>query len=252
VPSRIGVTINSTQYGIISRNFTLVPSAVNLLWEATTSVPPLYQGKALYSAGSRVKIIAFPTIVANGTTISPNNLSFQWQRNGEPVPSASGLGRDTFEFAGDQLRTNERVVVEVYLSGVLVGQTQIVIPASDPQLVLYPRDPLRGVLYNNALGNGISLSSPEITIVAQPYFFSRESIGSSAVYSWKLNGQETTGPDTGRGLLTLRQSGSGAGEATLGVSLQNTDTTKFVQAANTALRIVFGQQNSAESSLFGL
>jgi hypothetical protein len=248
----VRATINSEQHGTIVRDFTFVPSAVNLVWEAKTLVPPLYRGKALYSAGSRLTVMAFPTIVANGSTISSNNLSFQWSRGGEPDTAASGLGRDTFSFSGDQLRVSERVDVIVELGGVAVGQASITIPATSPQIMFYARDPLRGVLYEQALPTALSLGSPEITLRAEPYFFSSESVGNSLLYTWKLNGRETTGPDVSSGVLTLRQSGAGAGEASVSAAIQNTDTNKFLQSAQAALRIVFGAQASNNAPQFGL
>ncbi|MBI2004661.1 hypothetical protein HYS79_00690 [Patescibacteria group bacterium] len=254
VSTRVHVVVNSPTNGTFVRDFVFIPSAINLLWEADTSVPPRYAGKALYSAGSQVSVTAFPTVVANGTTISSNNLSFQWQQNGEPVPQSSGKGRDTFTFVGSQLRSAEAVGVDVYLSEVKVGHAEIVIPSEDPQLVLYARDPLRGVLYGQAVPSGIALGSKELTLQAVPYFFSTDSVASgAATYAWTLNGTPTSGPDSARGLLTLRQTGSGVGSAILGVTLQNNDPSKFVQSASTALRIVFGEQTgNTLSSFFGL
>ncbi|MEK7068320.1 MAG: hypothetical protein AAB964_00715, partial [Patescibacteria group bacterium] len=66
------------------------------------------------------------------------------------------------------------------------------------------------------------------------------------------NGESVSGPDTTRGILTLRQAGAGAGEASLSVSLQNLDSSKLVQAAEAALGLVFGESGSALGNLFGL
>jgi len=252
--TRIHVVVNSPTNGTFVRDFVFIPTSVNLLWEANTSVPPLYAGKALYSAGSSITVTAFPTVVANGATISSNNLSFQWQQNGDPSPDASGKGRNTFTFVGSQLRSGEGVGVDVYLSDVKVGHAEIFIPANDPQLILYARDPLRGVLYRKAVPGGIALGSKELTLQAVPYFFSTDSVASgSATYAWTINSTPTSGPDSTRGLLTLRQTGSGVGSATLGVTLQNNDPSRFVQSASTALRIVFGEQTgNTLSSFFGL
>lgn len=252
VTTRVRATITASGRAPIVRDFTFTPSAVNMIWEAQTTIPPLYRGKALYSPGSVVRVTAFPTVVARGVTISANNLVFQWSLNGDPMPSASGLGKNTFIFTGDQLRTNERVGVNVFLGGAKVGQSEITIAGVSPSIVFYSRDPLRGALYENALQNAATLSTNEITLQAEPYFFSLESfVNNSLAYSWKLNGQETSGPDSQRGVLTLRQNGAGAGQATLTAALQNTDTAKFLQAAEATLRIVFGQNNTAPS-VFGI
>ena len=87
---------------------------------------------------------------------------------------------------------------------------------------------------------------------AVPYFFSNSSLANGALtYAWTLNGNDATGPNSAAGELKLHQTGSGSGSATIGVSLENNDTDKLVQAANAALQIVFGTQSSG-GGLFGL
>ncbi len=248
--TRIKVTVESSTLGTITREAVFAPAQVYLVWEADTSVPPLYRGKALYSLGSTITVSAFPQVVVNGSTLSPNNLSFQWQHNGSAVADQSGTGRNTLTFEGNQLKTGESVSVDVYFGSVRVAQSGIFIPAASPQILLYPRDPLRGVLFDQVLPEAISLGSRELTLQAVPYFFSNQNLSDgSLAYRWTLDGSETAGPDSARGILTLRQTGEGAGEAALGVSLQNTDPSKLLQAAETALRIVFGAESD---TLFGL
>src|SRR3989344_3006939 len=57
----VGISIDSSQ-GLFSKTFSFTPSLINLVWEADTTVPPFYLGKALYSAGSSYKVVAFPTV----------------------------------------------------------------------------------------------------------------------------------------------------------------------------------------------
>ena len=45
--TRITVVVNSTTHGTITRDFVFAPSLVNLIWEAQTTVPQPYMGKAL-------------------------------------------------------------------------------------------------------------------------------------------------------------------------------------------------------------
>lgn len=250
--TRVRVVVESTSLGTITREAVFAPAQVYLVWEAKTSVPPLYRGKALYSLGSGLTVTAFPQVVVNGSTLSPNNLSFQWERNGSAVAAQSGKGRNTLTFVGDQLKTGESVGVEVYFGDVLVAESSLFIPAANPQILFYQRDPLRGVLFDQALPAAISLTGREITVQAVPYFFANESLADgSLTYTWTLNNNPTSGPDAASGILTLRQSGEGSGEARLGVSLQNTDSSKLLQAATAALRIVFGAQSSGPS-FFGI
>ncbi len=254
VQSRVDVTIVSTEKGTITKSFVFTPSVVNLIWEADTSTPPLFKGKSFYSAGSTVTVNAFPTIVANGRTISSNNFSFQWSRNGSVLTQQSGLGRSSFTFNGDQLLKRELVGVEVYLENVLVGKASVSIPVTNPVLVLYRRDPLLGVHYDRAVTSPFTLTSTETTLFAQPYYFSNNSIANNALaFTWNINNKEVTGPSTADGVITLRQTGPGSGQSNLGVKLQNMDERRFLQAAQTAIRVVFGEKsNSILPSLFGL
>jgi hypothetical protein len=72
-------------------------------------------------------------------------------------------------------------------------------------------------------------------------------------YTWTLNNEEIVGPESAEGLLTLRQTGTGIGSATVGITVQNNDPDRFVQAANTSLGLIFGEgASSALSSFFGL
>jgi hypothetical protein len=247
--TRIHVIIDSDQ-GTITHDFSFSPGSVNLLWEARTTVPPLYKGKALYSAGSQIKVIALSSVASGGSFVSPNSLSYKWTVNGNPIPQGSGLGRSTILFAGSQLNTVETVQVDVLSGSAVVAEGSIVIPATKPSVLMYAKDPLRGVLYDQALPSAVSLTGQEITINAEPFFFSKESKAAGTLtYTWTLGSSEVSGPDSDQGLLTLRQTGSGGGQSQLNVAIQNTDTTKLIQSAASQLRILFGTSNS---STFGL
>ncbi len=249
--SSVKVIIDSPARGVITKNFTFLPSLVNMLWEADTSVPPWYRGKALYTAGSTLTITAFPQIILRGASVTSNNLSFNWKRNGKPLPQSSGKGRNQITIKGSQLLPGETVAVDVLAGTAILAHGEIVVPASKPQIFLYNRDPLRGVLYDRALAGTVQLTGAEITVQAVPYFFSNSSISAGTVpYVWQLNNEDTSGPQTAEGLLTLRQAGSGAGSALLNVSMQNNDADKYVQSAAAALRILFG--GSASASTLGL
>lgn len=253
VATRINIVIDSAVQGRITRSFTFIPAVINLVWEANTTVPPLYRGKALYTPGSSLKVLALPQVVANGATISSNNLSFQWSIHDEPAPALSGKGRSTLSFTGSQLRLGEQVDVDVYFGDVPVARGSLFIPATEPQLLVYNQDPLRGVLYDQALPQSVVLSGREVTLKAEPYYFAKESVRDGTLtYEWLLNGEKTAGPESARGALTLRQTGEGAGQAQLAISLQNIDPTKFVQVARTGLNILFGQQTSGGASPFGI
>lgn len=249
----VHVEIDSSQ-GTFTHDWVFAPSVVDLVWEADTSVPLFYVGKPLYSSGSTLKVVAFPTIVSGTSLVPASQLSFQWSLDGSLVPASSGLGKNTYIFQGDEVHNSEDVSVDIYFNGNDVGSGDIVIPATTPQIVFYDADPLRGELLDFALPSSFNLNASEVTLQAEPYYFANSSLNSGALsYAWTLNGNDTAGPDSPKGVLTLRQTGTGAGSASVGVSIQNTESDKFTQAAQSALNIVFGQSGgSSFTSLFGL
>ncbi len=248
----VKISISSPTQGSFSKTFVFRPSAVNLIWEADTSAPPLFAGKPMYSGGSAIKVVAFPTVIINGSRVAAQSLSFQWRRNDQALPAQSGLGRNTLSFDGDQLQAQENIEVDVNFGQALVARGSVSIPASQAAVLLYERSALRGVLYDIALPQGIALSDKEITIAAQPYYFSNAALkGGAAQYAWTLDGNEITGPDSGRGILTLRQTGTGEGRTTLAATLQNNRSDQLVQSAETFLTILLGTQ-AATGSFFGL
>ncbi len=244
--------INSPGLGTIVHDFILSPSLVNLVWEADTTTPAFYRGKALYSGGAFVTVAAFPEISSQGVFIYSKALSFQWKLNDVLIPGQSGVGRSVFAFQGDQLKKSEDVAVDIYIGNTIVGHGEVIIPATTPQIVLYDRDPLRGEVLDAAFPTTINLTGQELTVEAEPYYFSNASKSDgSLTYSWTVNGSNTTGPDAQQGILTLLQNGSGVGTAVLNVSAQNTNSDQLVQAASASLQILFGQ-NTSNTSLFGL
>lgn len=248
----IGISINSSQ-GTFTQTFTFAPGLINLVWEAGTTVPAFYRGKALWSAGSPLTVVALPVVYSGATRVAASALSYQWSLNDEPQQSASGLGRNTFSFVGDQLTNSEDITVDAYYGATKAAHGEVVVPATAPALVLYEHDPLRGLLTDTAFPSTIALVGKEITLEAQPFYFSSaDSRRNYLSYSWQLNGQDVSGPDTANGILTLRQTGSGQGGAQVTVALQNNNTNSFVQNASTGLNLIFGSSGSLLNNLFGL
>jgi len=248
----VGVTIAAPQ-GTYTKEFRFAPSVVHLVWEADTTAPTFFKGASLYGAGSSVKVLATPTIAVGTSYATPSQLSFQWSHNNTLVPEASGKGRNTFTFKGNGIKDSEYVSVEIYLGNTKVGKGEVLVPAAQPLVLFYNKDPLRGVVLDQALPTQVALRGRETTVFAQPYYFSKQSAANGKLlYTWTLGGQEVTGPDSQRGLLTLRQTSSGTGSASVEVAIQNIDPSQYVQAAQNGLSILFGQTGGVINSLFGL
>lgn len=251
--STVSVRIVSDTQGTLTRSFTFSPSLVNMVWEADTTVPPLYKGKALYSAGSGLKVVAFPVVYSGASRVAANALSYQWYRNEEPLTAQSGLGKFVLTFVGDQLLNAEVVTVDVYYGTNKVARGEVVVAPVDPFIALYERSAVRGPLYDAAFPQNIQLYEQEISVQAEPFYFSSTAKKNGVLqYSWTLNDTPVEGPDSARGVLTLRQAGSGAGQTALSVAIQNGNGSQLVQQASALVRLVFGAQNTGGLNLFGI
>ena len=128
------------------------------------------------------------------------------------------------------------------------GRGRIVIPAAEPFTVFYEQDPLRGMRFERALGCTYALRNEEVTIVAEPFYFSVDRRASpSLTYAWRLDGSSLQNPGLDESSLTLRQITAGEGEASLSLSIQN--VAQILQGARGALRIQFGMQQLPETTL---
>lgn len=227
--------------GVIEREFAFRPGVVHLVFEADTYVPPFYRGKSRLSPGAAVRVFAFTDIRdARGVRIPDANLLFEWERGKVKFADRSGLGVSSFSFSGNQLASGEDITVNVLAKdGTRVGRGELFIPATDPVIRFYERDPLRGIVYERALAPGTAFSGEEVTVVAEPYFFSGTSRSSSALsYEWKIDGEPVAQENTS-GILTLRNERGDAGEALLSVSVQNKARARLLQAAEAQLPLLF-------------
>lgn len=243
----VGVTVTPRQGPRATRTFTFRPGSVILLWEADTYTPPLYKGRALYSAGSGVRILAVPSVSdQSGAPIPASELTFKWQIGEQAYADRSGLGRDLLLITGSQLREEELVGVTVLRrDGSQAAASAIRIPATAPLARLYRADELRGVRYERALAGEEPLTTTETTIVAEPYFLSGGArMQTGFTYSWLLNGKDVAPQGEDRTIITLRQQG-GEGRATLEFSVEGNAYSKLLQRAGAALTFVLGDGRSS-------
>ena len=119
----------------------------------------------------------------------------------------------------------------------MVASNSILITPAVPYVSFYEKSPLYGIIYEKSLRNRTSLTNEEVSIIAEPFFFSIPNRDSSNLsYTWTLNGSPL--PDfSGESLMTLRKAGGEAGRADLRVVLQN--NMKLLQGASQNLTIFY-------------
>lgn len=233
VPLRIGVRVTEAGGGAHTVSKTVTPSALDLVVESNTRVPHFYRGRALPSAGSPVRLIAFPSLYSqNGVLANPDTLLYTW-RIGTQVAKV-GLGQKvlntTMPLGGSM---TVEITVETADGAVRHGSIKQ-IDAAEPLNLFYEDNPLHG-LSQNALPTEFTLLEDEISIRSEPYFVSRD-IFDNATYEWTINGAAVANPNTDPQTLTLRKTG-GKGSARVEFSIRNLSS--LLQAAASAFTVYF-------------
>jgi len=207
--------------GTFSDSITINPGTVDLIWEANTSVPPFYEGKALLGWGATFKVVAVPEISENGSIISPSNLVYTWSKNYSVDANQSGYGKNVYSDDGSINYTQGGDIIGVKIAtkdGEASSQGSTTVSPVTPSLLLYEESPIYGILYNESLSQ-TTLSGDSVTLRAEPFFFSNISsiIGSLA---WSMNGSAV--PDfAGKQSLTLVRQDKNAGTSQIIASLQS-------------------------------
>ncbi len=234
----------------VVKEFSWTPVGITLLWEAGTYTPPFYRGKALLSPQAQVKMTAIPDNTGTRNALSAGNLVYVWERNGAVISDASGYGKNSFSFVGPKPYDETNVKVRTSsIDNTVNSESRVYLPLSNPLILFYEKDPLLGVWYNKPLDTEAMLKKKELSISAEPYFFSGEArVGENAStlkYIWSVNGNEVQ--NYGR-TITLRNDTGAEGKSL--VSLTMRGVSKTFQSASRNLRVNFTENNSDSRPTF--
>ncbi|MDP3725712.1 MAG: hypothetical protein Q8R36_00770 [bacterium] len=235
--SRVSTVVLTKAGEKLGGSFEIRPAEVDVMWEALTYKPPFYKGKSVATSGSKIRVSAIPHMIIQGEKVSPEKLTYTWQQNRNVLGSLSGVGKQSVII--DAPYPHEETYVAVQISspdGKSGAQKGITIATQNPQIVLYEKSPSEGVKYENALPADFNLAEEEITIRAEPYFFSTEDLsGKNVSFVWSLNSKEIK-PATRINEITLRKE-SGEGIAQLELVVKN--AAKALQEAVARMSIQF-------------
>ena len=241
--TRLTISITTNIGERVTKDISWTPVGVTLMWEADTYTPPFYKGKALMAAQARMRAIAIPDKTGTQDSLSAGNLVYVWKKEGEAISEASGYGKNSFSFLGPKPFDNAGVSVQVSsVNDTVKSEVRLnEIPLSNPFILFYENHPLLGSWYNRSLSSELTLNKKELSISAEPYFFSNErGTGASIVYDWSLNNKTVTNP--GR-MVTLRNEVGETGDSELTLSMRGLKQT--FQTANRDLTIHFTAAESA-------
>jgi hypothetical protein len=234
------VTISGDGQPAASKELVFHPESVALVVEPVSGTHPFYEGSGLVTSEGRVRIVAIPDVRTSPShALDPASLIYTWYLGDQELESDSGTGKSVLDANAPQQYRDATVSVTVSSpDGNEIAQSQTTISPVSPLVRLYENDPLLGPLYDNALGNSVTMPDAEDTYRGVPYYFSE-----TPVVSWGVNGV----PSGTANDITVRSSGNGQGSAVLTFSATESDTS---QSANSTVSVNFGQQQS--SGIFGL
>ena len=237
----------------------IVPTALDLLWEADSFTPPFYRGRALPSAGSRVRLQAIPYLPKQSGTSGQSDLyradelSYTWKENGVTLSSISGKGKSSAVIAAPDLFGNYTISVEALSpDGTISGSAQARIISVEPDIRLYRKHPLFGVEYFDALGPNVFLDDTETTFAAVPYFAAaRDSREKRLAYAWRVNGRSIATNEKQSNEITINAQTGGLAR----IELSFTDAKNFLVEAGGAWAVTFtggggGSARGAARDLF--
>ena len=98
----------------IEKELSIRPAGVDIAWEARSTTPPFYKGKALFPPEGDATLVALPALRdGSGNLIPESSLIYRWTVDREVQGSASGYGKNTYSFQGSVLSNPVSVKVEV-------------------------------------------------------------------------------------------------------------------------------------------
>ena len=146
--------------------FTKVQSAghnFTLTWSASSYTPPEYQGKALPTQGSQIKVVAAPL----NSGIDPEKMTFRWLLDDETQGAANGPGKNYFVFPSQKpAGAWHQIEVQILdVSGNLTERQFLSIKIRNPEILISDEQ-------NNYLPQTISVKTGQtLKLSSAPLFF---------------------------------------------------------------------------------
>lgn len=237
--SNIEIKVEPQATPSFSNKIQIRPAEIDLIWEGETYTPAFYKGKSLYSRESRVFLQAVPHFInSNGNRLSDENLIYTWSNSQGVLNQLSGYGKNFLTYHGSIFEKRERIEVLVESTdGSFKAKGFAFIENTDPKIVFYENSPLFGILKNHAIPKNYRLSKEEVTLVAEPFFFSTENSNNNLLsFNWTLNNSGTVNHASPNSIV-LRREGGRSGQANLSILVSHAE--KILQGARNNISISF-------------
>ncbi|HAS84464.1 MAG TPA: hypothetical protein DCS23_00080 [Candidatus Yonathbacteria bacterium] len=241
----ISIVTNSGEY--ITKELSWNPIGLTILWEADTYTPPFYRGKALLTPQALVKVVALPDDTGTQSALDAGNLVYVWEKDGTNISESSGYGKNSFSFVGPKPYGDAKIKVRASsVNDAVKSETRVDLALSQPFILFYENHPLLGVWYNRPFDGNVTLDKKEISLSAEPYFFSNETSEVQTLkYIWSVNGSSVQ--NYGRA-ITLRNDTGAKGVSA--VSLAMSGTKQTFQSAKKSILLNFIETESSSRPIF--
>jgi hypothetical protein len=232
--TKVDITVRSPEGALIKKSVEIIPAEVDILWNAHSYIPPFYKGKALYPFQGDVTVTAIPHLASGGVSLASNNLVYVWKKDGTPIDSGSGYGKNSILIKGSVLPRPITVEVEVYnLQNTMRAKAETIIAPVQPIITFYENNPLFGILYNRALSSEYVFDKQETRIHASPYYLGTSESDRNIVFTWRING--STIPSVSSNEIAIGNTGNSSGISNISLLVEN--VSKIMQRASGKLNI---------------
>lgn len=168
--------------GQVQNSITISPAVMDILWEAQTTVPPFYHGKAVPSNESPVKTFA---IAYFGTSTPNTAITYSWTKN-KTISMGEGINLVNALFLGAWENKSTEVSVTAKYADLIANKT-VKIPSYKPSIVFYEVSPTQGILTQEVLNNNPIKNTIELAVQAIPFgFANKERIKDQIQYDWSI------------------------------------------------------------------
>lgn len=189
VETRVEVTVTTPDGTSASTEATINPTELDLLVDSDSYTPPFYRGWPRPSAGTAVRIQAFPRFRRGNAMVPASELIYTWRRNDEVLGSISGRGKSAAVIPVEHLFSTDTISVEARSADDQLSHiSSVPVTAEEPVLNLYEDHPLYGVLYHHALSASTLIPGVEATFAVVPFFAQARSVYDPALnFDWRVN-----------------------------------------------------------------
>ena len=235
----IVVATISLSDGDLNETIPIEPAIITMLWQANDSyVPPFYEGKAMPSPDSEIKVVAIPEIKKGSVLVNPTNMTYDWQLNETNDANNSGYGKNSYVYVNNYLENSDDVSVT---ASTLDQQTSVTgdinVSTVNPKIDFYKNDPTLGTIWENALSDNSVVDGNEI-IQAAPYFISPGDIRIPFLtWTWSINDQQINIPSYSDTMLPLQTQPGVHG--TSKIDLEITNIHSLVNTASKEINVNF-------------